>query len=287
MNKLSISVYEKLIEKKATSKEIDFVLYLARYQNAYGEVEGVYYRDICEELGISAQGFYDLKESLIKKEIIVCLKRDYTDWDITLLDNEFPDEEAYKKGYFQLHAKMFSSDKFRKMRAGAKLLAMDLYRFNLINKSSHEININKFFSKYQELLGVRTAAVRLYLTQIKEFFYVNIVNKNYYFKLKKDMAKSPEGSQRTERQNYQDQIYRTVLRRNRIKRVYEKAQMDVMKVLNIYHRDLIHSRAGVGFTKIVKESLEVINKGKPKAQYKRVLRPSLINKLLGEEFCYA
>lgn len=38
MQKLSVTVLEKMIQANVTSKEIDFLLYVARFQNEYGVV---------------------------------------------------------------------------------------------------------------------------------------------------------------------------------------------------------------------------------------------------------
>lgn len=278
MNKLSTTVYDKLIMTKATSKEIDFVLYLARYQNAYGEVEGVYHRDVEEELGISVQTFYDLKESLTEKGIIRCEKRDYSDWDITLLDNEFLGQDAYKKGYFQLHLQMFHSEAFQKMRAGAKLLAMQFLRLNMINKCSHRIGVQKFFEEYGKKLQVKEGALRSYLTEIREFFYINISNKNYYFKIKNKVMEIAQNN-KTANSNYNEQLYRTALRRNKIKKVYSNEETDIKKYLNAHHEVFRKLRAGAGFVEAVKQSIEEINREKS-GKKTRIFRSSLVKKIL-------
>lgn len=85
MQKLSYAVLNKLIKSHATSAEIDVLLYVSRYQNEHGVAEGMYYRSICEELGFAYQTFYDVKESLVQKNIISVRKRHYSDHDITIL----------------------------------------------------------------------------------------------------------------------------------------------------------------------------------------------------------
>lgn len=283
MNKLSVSVYNKLIKQKATSKEIDFVLYLARYQNAYGEVVGVYHRDVEEALGISVQTFYDLKRSLVEKGIIKCKKLCYQDWDITLLDNEFLDKEAYKKGYFQLHLGMFQSEQFRNMRAGSKLLAMQFLRLNLINQCSFKKKVQDVFRDYGKMLGVKAEAIRVYLKELKAFFYINIKNKIYYFRVKSNAAEVPEGSQNTENGNFNRQILGTVLRRNRIKKTFLQQEEDILKYLNAHHNEIVRMRAGSGFVEAVRQSIDIINMDRPKSRKpKRVLRPSLIKKIMGQ-----
>lgn len=280
MNKLSISVYNKLISQKATSREIDFVLYLARYQNAWGEVEGVYHKDVEAELGISGQTFYDLKRSLTDKGIISCTKRNYVDWDITLLDNEFLDKDAYKKGYFQLHLGMFASEQFRKMKAGSKLLAMQFLRMNMINQSAFKKKVVDFFADYGKALGVKMEALRVYLTEIKAFFYINIANKVYYFKVKKVATEVPNDN-KTENANYNQQIYNAALRRSKIKKTYMQQETDILKYLNAHHNELVRMKAGSGFLAAVKQSINIINQDKPVTKKpKRVLRPSLIKQIL-------
>lgn len=284
MNKLSISVYNKLIEQRATSREIDFVIYLARYQDAHGEVVGVYHKDVEEELGISRQTFYDLKNSLENKGIIKCVKRNHLDWDITLLDNEFLEKDAYKKGYFQLHRGMFHSEQFRNMRSGAKLLAMHFLRMNLINQCSFVKKVKDVYKDYCELLGVKVEAIRSYLKEIKVFFYINIKKRNYYFKLKTDAKIIPEKSPYTENRNFNKHMLDTAQRRNRIKTIYQQARESVEKYLNAHHSEIIRLKSNEGFVETVRESIEIINQGRPKSgRPLRVLRPDVVIKLMVEK----
>ncbi len=85
MQKLSVIVLEKMIKANVTSKEIDFLLYIARFQNEYGIIQGIYYRDIMDYIHVSHQTFYDCKKSLEEKGIIECVKNSYYDWDIELI----------------------------------------------------------------------------------------------------------------------------------------------------------------------------------------------------------
>ena len=68
--KLKHKIITKMIQKKLTRAEVDFILQNAKYQDDKGEVVGVYYKEIKEALGISSQTFYDLKESLVKKDFL-------------------------------------------------------------------------------------------------------------------------------------------------------------------------------------------------------------------------
>ena len=44
--KIKYSLLDKL--NSLTNKEVDFILYVARYQDDYGCIRGMYYRDVCE-----------------------------------------------------------------------------------------------------------------------------------------------------------------------------------------------------------------------------------------------
>ena len=77
MQKLSVEVLEKMLGADLSNHEIDMMLYIARFQDEFGHIRGVYYRDICENVGLSYQGFYDCLHSLERKGIIACEKRSY------------------------------------------------------------------------------------------------------------------------------------------------------------------------------------------------------------------
>ena len=70
MQKIKSSVLARMIEAGVTSREFDFLIYISRFQDESGKVEGVHYRDVCTEMGISHQGFYDIKRSLEDKKLI-------------------------------------------------------------------------------------------------------------------------------------------------------------------------------------------------------------------------
>ena len=70
MNKLKNTYIEKMVKEQLSSREIDFILYIARYQNDSGIVSSVYYKDVCSAIHISIQKFYDIIESLQAKDLI-------------------------------------------------------------------------------------------------------------------------------------------------------------------------------------------------------------------------
>lgn len=87
MQKIKYCVLDKLLRADLSRAEMDFILHISHYQDDYGCVSGIYYRDICNALQISYQTFYDVLHSLQVKEIIAVTKAYYGDWDVTILDN--------------------------------------------------------------------------------------------------------------------------------------------------------------------------------------------------------
>ncbi|MBR2045333.1 MAG: hypothetical protein IJ958_04265, partial [Agathobacter sp.] len=86
-----------MIKKGATSKEIDFILHIALYQDMSGTVESVYYKDICNAISVSHTKFYDILNSLSEKELISYKKLNRADVCVQLLENDFRGN-SFKKG---------------------------------------------------------------------------------------------------------------------------------------------------------------------------------------------
>lgn len=45
MQKLSEKLIDRMIQEQLSSAEVDFIIYLSRYQDDYGMVSGVYYKE--------------------------------------------------------------------------------------------------------------------------------------------------------------------------------------------------------------------------------------------------
>lgn len=286
MQKLSVTVLERMIKSGVSGKEVDFILYVGKYQNEYGTAEGIYYKDVCEALSLSFQGFYNCKKSLEEKGIISCTKKSYFDYDITILDNSFAGKENYGRGYISLHINLLETEEFRALKAGAKLMALWLLREWLIYKSksgkmSYQILKDTFLKKFTELFGVAARTVRAYLGMLKPFLNVYLEEgKKYYITFLGAMAKPVPGRD-SENGELREHIVETACRRNRIKGC-EAEKKEVCAVLSQHHREL--KQADISLSKIVSESLAVINDGvKNKSRWKRYLKPSLVHKLLVRE----
>lgn len=138
MHKLSLKLLNKII-KNCTGTEFMFVIYLTTHQDYYGLVRNVYYKDVADVLGIHQKHFYDILESLERKNIIEVdrINSSYRYWTIRLLNNVFRtfDDELLKQdqqksgGYLDLNLDFIFTPEFMKLKAKEKKLAVLLLRF--------------------------------------------------------------------------------------------------------------------------------------------------------------
>lgn len=284
MQKLSVTVLERMIKSNISSREVDFILCVGKYQNEYGTAEGIYYKDICDATGLSCQGFYNCKKSLEEKGIISCTKKSYFDYDITILDNSFAGKENYGRGYISLHLGLFASEEFRELKAGAKLMAMWLLREWLIYKSksgklSYQMLKGTFLDKFTGLLGVTARTVRAYLGMLKPFLNVYLEEgKKYYITFLSSMTGSIPGRD-SENGELREHNVATACRRNRIKDGTKQEKKEICTILSQHDREL--KNADISLSDIVARSLVIINENvRNKSRWKRYLKPSLIHKLL-------
>lgn len=181
MYKLHNTFIDKMIEKKLTSKEIDFVLYIANYQDQSGKVMSVYYKDVCEGIHISVQKFYDILNDLSQKEILTYKKEEYADVSVVLNGNDFTDKD-FSNGYLKVGAIDFQNEKFAKLKAGSKLLYLYMQRFT----NGKHAKVAKFYEDFSELLGVKKKTIQAYIHELKNaaLLFVSLKrNKAYNYEM--------------------------------------------------------------------------------------------------------
>ena len=184
MYKLCNSYIDRMIGAKLTSKEIDFLLHVALYQDDHGTVESVYYKEVCSSLNVSIQSFYNILNSLSKHNLIKFKKINAADIQVTLIGNDFSDID-YKnntEGYLNIEKNDFSSERFRSLKAGAKLLYLYSQRF----LSGKHMLLNKFYNEYKVLFGVTAKSIQLYVHDLKKralLFITKKRNKNYNYEV--------------------------------------------------------------------------------------------------------
>lgn len=173
---------EKL--KNISSVEMDFLLYVARFQNLKGCVVGVHHKDVEEGADICKQSFYTAMRGLEGKGIIQVEKNNQSDWDITILDNDFSYEGAWHEGYVNLHRKVFHSPRFQELKAREKWMLMYFLKNTHENSSSYCIGTKNFYKKFKEELGVSFRVLRSYLHSLRHFFSIGIKKGLYYITYK-------------------------------------------------------------------------------------------------------
>lgn len=287
MQKLSYAVLDKLIEKHVTSAEIDILLYISRYQNNQGVAKGMYYKTICEDIGIAYQTFYDAKEGLIEKGIISVKKKHYLDCDITILDNDFTDPSVYKKGYINTNRELFVCSQFRMMKAKAKLLAMDIMKNNLTAKRSYHKETRDFIEDNKKLFQICERTLRQYIKELRLLFSIGVKDKKYWFTIR-DFAKKKQKT--SEAAKYRQNSIDVAIRRNRIQeeKVRKEDVRELHKLMEQYDKEIsmkekTDSSYKFSLSVLVEKSIKVINAGKAKKNWKRKLKPKLIHRILRKE----
>lgn len=294
MQKIGLSVLENMVKQNITNRELDFILYIARFQNEYGVVTGVYYKDVCDAINLSYQGFYDCKKSLEEKGIISCEKNNYFDWDITILNNSFKGKENYGRGYVNIHCDMVRDPEFRNCKVGAKLLALLLlrdWRINLKQSKSESFKIlrENFLNKYTKLFGVSRRMVREYLGELKPFISIYLEEgKKYFLTFKKKAIQNVNdnhGRNKADTENGELRYHdiEVACRRNRIKECQDKLKSEMDSVLRQHHSE-IGNMFHYDLSAIVSKSLDIMNAGRrDKYKWKRALNVSLVHKVLMQE----
>lgn len=212
MQKLKNSILARMIEEKLTGSEIDLLLYVSFYQDEDGRTSGVHYKKVCETVGMSFQTFYDAKRALEEKGIISCEKTDRTDHDITIQGNRNAD--CLREGYLNTNHSIFFSKEFQKLKAGSKLLALELMKLTYAGKGHTEKAVEAFYRKYTGLFRVSRRVMRSYLTGLKGFFFISIKNRKYYITPKKSLYKRPGTKGEAER--FREHGVEAIVRRNRL-----------------------------------------------------------------------
>lgn len=282
MQRLSIRILERMFRGKLTRCEVGFLLCASRYQDKSGHIKGLYYKEISEEMGCSFPMFYAAMRSLAAKGFIVCEKKDATDYDITILDNNYMLSDIYKdesenfrnNPYINTRHDIFYSHDFYRMKAGAQLMAMDFMGVSRLNRGQYKIKVENFYTKYRGLLGVEKRTLRAYLTQLRQFFSIGIKDGLYWIRPKKDVYRNGGN---TENENYNEQQIRMTCRRNRIGTGDGEEIKDVRELVKQYGRKCIN--AGRDALETVLEAVKrSVEPAWGMAADERVLIPKLVHK---------
>lgn len=278
--KLKSSTFENIIQADLTSAELNFIVYLSHCQNDFGTIIGVYYKDICEAIHVSYQTFYDVLRSLNNKGIISYEKRNYDDWDITILNNDFSYEDAVKEGYISMGHAIFDDPAFYALKAQEKLIAMHIMRASGAGTRRYCIGVDKFYEKFCNLLQVSKRVIRGYLRSLRKFFSIGAKDKKIWVTLLKRTTDSSIA--KTDKESYALHIARVIWRRNRAKE-NKGAFQDTLNLIKQYageYKDTIADHIGIA----LQRSIALRNRGvKHTYKWDREVNPKYVHHLLKEE----
>jgi len=248
MHKMKNQLMEKVIAADLTSVEFDVYMYLFSIQDRYGQITGVYYKDVLEQTKVrdcsgdviedvtvrerSKYSFYLALEGLTKKGLIRTSKSHAADIDVTIMGSSFYHDERYID-YTALNKAMLFSPAFRSMKVKAKLLALELLQ--LIGKQekhgsiSYLIGTEEFYKKYTKKLKVAKRAIQHYLTQLRKFFNIHIKDHKYMIKNLR-WAVTNEGLP-SENQHTAEHVLRMLFRREKIRQYPDQDLQDMVRTL--------------------------------------------------------
>lgn len=297
MQRIKLDVFKSFFEKDLTGKEIDFLIVLSFYQDIHGTVQGVHYREMMEEAGMSAQSFYDCKASLVQKGVIRSVGV-YCDYDITLIGNDFSlyTEEDYQSGnvkYLSTACRLFRDRNFRKLKPKQKLLVMDLYNIQSAGMpngaNTYRIRRENFLKKYADtehadgtkkrgLLGVTVRTLQKYLKMLRLYFSIALKDGMYYITMRRQFMKR-ELSRKTEKETVMEHLLKVACRRNQINEPDQAEWNGILNAMGNREKDI----RSVDVSSLVGQMVAVINESvlNPK-KWKRRLKTSLFVKLLNE-----
>lgn len=210
-----------------TNRELDFFLYIARYQDASGTVLGVYYKDVCKAVEMCKQTFYNTLESLQEKEIITYVRKTENDYDITICNNAGYDPKI-RAGYINLNCALFQEKKFKQLRAKEKLMLLDFIKITYSNRGVFVIGVEVFYAKYKKLLGISKRVIQYYLHALRKYFTIRILKGKYYIAYQASKFLKLNKSALRQRREYLAQV---VCRRGGLRRATRSNIADVADML--------------------------------------------------------
>lgn len=277
MQKLKNSVIDRMLQERLKKSEIDFLLEISHYQDDFGCIKGVHYKDICSATEMSYETFYAAMHSLEEKGFIKTEKNYYGDWDITIQDNDFSYPAAVKEGYVSTGHDIFYNASFRKMKAGEKLLALQFIKIGGAGKRYH-IGVRQLYDKYCRLLKVTERTLQVYLGRLRSFFAIGIKNKMYWITPLVAVFKNRAPS---DANSFAGHLGRVACRRNKAV-CTETTLRDTTELIKQYAQMFRDNMADV-FIRAVTASIKRTNEAvRDRRKWNRDLNPQFIHKIIRE-----
>lgn len=282
MQKLRLRYFEKIKSADLSAAEIDYLIYISRYQSTNGYVVGVYYKDVCAALNWSYQTFYNVQSRLQNVGLISCTKKAYSDWDVQLVGNDCSDIQAVKEeGYLNTGRNIFLPENFLSLKAKEKIMAMELMKRVGAARNrdgSAQIGKKKFYEKYAEILQVTTRMVKQYMRSLKRFFWFYLQDKVYFLTPKKKTYQKPSEALSEVFVEKRNQVI-AAARRCKMKNVGDQDIDDVARLYQQYKTEIPDN---LNFEELLQEQLRRDNAGQKKIVRRRLL-PKLVHLILKEK----
>lgn len=278
--KIKYTIISKL--NTLSAKEMDLFFYLCMNMNQHtGYVEGVYYRDVMKVAGMCKQSFYNALKGLEEKEIVRVEKLSEVDYNVLILDNDFPDAEARSKGYVKLNRKAFRKKEFWKLKAHEKYMLLEFLKGTHENGHSIRIGVETLYENYTKLLGVSKRVIRGYLHNLRKFFSIGIKDGKYFITyLHSVFSDDRRRQKKSEESWYREHLVRKECWRNHIE--YNEEEMIKLAYLPRQYKEFVDGQSEIekimGAAKVlmlcIRTSIEGIR------QKDRQLQPKYIHKLM-------
>lgn len=173
--KLSSDIINNIATNPAiSSAQIDVLLWIARRQDTFGRVFCVKYSEVCKDVGISHQEYYNCIHSLVDENIIRVINRhNRFGWDFEILNNYFADRASDKNRYLNINRNFLFSKAFIGLRANEKKLILKILLEKIEGKEFY-----LFISTVTKWIGITNRQlIRSYLNKLKTFFSVSFFTK--------------------------------------------------------------------------------------------------------------
>lgn len=175
--KLSIPNLKNLIEN-CTSTEISLLFHILQYQDEYGIIKGIDYKDIIEEIEIAKSTFYKTLKGLEDKGILEInyMHNNYSMWEVQICNNVFRDGnyDDYSKGYFNVNYSFLHSHCFYDLTKGEKVLAVELIRAH--NRRPKDDIVVSTIKKITDWTGNSILSVGKFINTLSLYFNISVEN---------------------------------------------------------------------------------------------------------------
>ena len=281
VQKIKNAIVKKLIDCDASDAELRFLFYIAQYQDNRGNIIGVHYKTICDEIGFSAQTFYNVLSSLQEKNIICFHKNSEIDYDITICNNVFETKQDLKDGYISLRKIVFFHPRFNSLKAKEKLLFIKLFNILQSRGGSWAIGCNTFYEEYSAMFHVTPKVLRGYLKSIRTLLSAKRHNFKYIFEL--EDYTTINRKECSDDQKMALNIVKACCRRLKIKNATKDEIEDTSNLLHQYD-DIAAAQSKniiILLIECIYESLKKINEFKDlKDKKDYILDPKIIHKAI-------